>query len=206
MGMTMLKTTSKHVTIPHRLFWHIVQEHAQMARERYPTLGWSHSAVVAMTFASHAIEAYLNCVGELLAQAIWQDERNYFRHEPYRGRDGKLRKVLELVGLSWPLVVERPFATILELNALRDAIAHAKPETVESERLHTDDLPPAGFISQLRAMYTPIDKLERAVQDVEEFLNQIHRLAAPKVNDPWFGPEALQGSTEYREHKTTAHE
>jgi hypothetical protein len=57
--------------------------------------------LVALVFASHVVEAYLNYVGERLAPDIWKDERNYFRKEPYRGWEGKLRKVFELAGLPW---------------------------------------------------------------------------------------------------------
>jgi hypothetical protein len=48
-----------------------------------------------MVFGFQTVEAYLNFVGERLAPEIWDDERNYFRREPYRGWDGKLRKVMD---------------------------------------------------------------------------------------------------------------
>ena len=156
-----------------------------------------------MVFASHTIEAYLNFVGERLAPAIWQDERNYFRKEPYRGLDGKLRKVMELVGLSWPEPVERPFTTILELKDLRDLIAHAKPEKFAGEIVHAEDTPAPFHVSMMRSMFTPKEKLTRAVYDVEQFLNQIHRLAEPQVKDVWFGKEAVRGPKEYNLNTTS---
>jgi len=80
-----------------------------------------------MVFGFLTVEAYLNFVGERLAPGIWQDERNYFRREPFRGWDGKLRKVMELVEMPWPATITRPLKTILELRELRDRIAHPKP-------------------------------------------------------------------------------
>jgi hypothetical protein len=94
----MLKTISEGETLPHRELWEIVEEQATLAREREQE--WSKPALIAMVFGFHTVEAYLNYLGECLAPAIWQDERNYFRREPYRGLDGKLRKVMELVGLT----------------------------------------------------------------------------------------------------------
>ena len=156
-----------------------------------------------MVFAFRTVEAYVNFVGERLAPEMWQDERNYFRREPYRGWDGKLRKVMELVGMPWPDLVERPLKTILELRKLRDLIAHPKPEKLACESVHADGTEAPFPVSTLRSKFTPKDKLVRAVHDVEQFLNQIHSLAAPKVNDPWFGSEALRGPHQYSSGTTT---
>ena len=66
-----------------------------LANHRY------NPTVVAMVFAVHTVEAYRNFIGECLDPADWADERNYFRNEPYRGFEGKVKKVLELVGLPF---------------------------------------------------------------------------------------------------------
>ena len=197
----MLKTTSEGETLPHRLLWEIVEEQAKLASERQRE--WSNAALVAMVFAFHTVEAYLNFAGERLAPEIWQDERNYFRREPYRGWDGKLRKVMELVGMPWPEPVKRPLETILELRELRDLIAHPKPEKLTSEIVHAEGTEAPFLISTLRSKFTPKDKLARAVSDVEHFLNQVHHLAAPKVNDIWFGSEALRGPYQYSSGTTS---
>ena len=199
--MDMVKTTFEGEELPHRLLWEIVEEQVTLASEREQ--GWSKPALVAMVFAFHAVEAYLNFIGERLAPQIWQDEQNYFHKEPYRGWNGKLRKVMELVGLPWPQPVSQPLSTIIELKDLRDVIAHAKPERFTGEIDHAEDTLSLFYVSKLRAMFTPKEKLTRAVHDVEQFLNQIHGLAAPKVKDPWFGKEALRGPSQYSSHTTT---
>jgi hypothetical protein len=46
-----------------------------------------------MVFAFHTLDAYLNYAGEHLAPEIWQNEGEFFAKQPYRGFDGKIRKV-----------------------------------------------------------------------------------------------------------------
>jgi hypothetical protein len=153
--------------------------------------------------AFHTVEAYLNFIGDHLAPEIWEDERNFFRREPYRGWDGKLRKVMELVEMPWPHPIERPLKTILELRDLRDLIAHPKPEKLNSETLHAEGTEAPFLASTLRSKFTPKDKVGKAVHDVEQFLNHIHRLALPRVDDILFGTDALRGPDEHSWGSTT---
>src|SRR5260221_10404931 len=91
-----LVTTFEGKELAHRVCWEVVLEQHALAdgRER----DWYRPSLVAMVFAFHAVEAYLNFVGELLAPDIWKNEREYFKKLPYRGFSGKLRKVMELAG------------------------------------------------------------------------------------------------------------
>jgi hypothetical protein len=162
----------------HRLLWHIVEEESQ--RSVMIEREWFNPTVVAMVFAFHTVEAYLNYVGERLAPEIWKDERNYFRKEPYRGWEGKLRKVMKLVGLSLASE-DRPLKTILELRDLRDLIAHGKPEKLTGEVVHLWGTEPPIIASTLRQMVTAKEKLGDALADVDHLLNQIHQLAKPKT-------------------------
>jgi hypothetical protein len=190
----MLNTSFAGEDIPHRFMWLIVEEQSTLANER--ERDWSMPALVAMVFAFHTVEAYLNFVGERLAPDIWKDERNFFRKEPYRGWDGKLRMVMELVGLL-RMPDSRPLKTILELKELRDLIAHGKPEKLTGDILHSPDAEAPYPAFTLRSMFTPKGKMTTAVQDVEQFVEQIHSFAAPKVNDTWFGSKALRGPLSY---------
>lgn len=92
-------------------------------------------------FAFDTIEAYVNFIGERIAPEIWKDERNYFRKEPYRGWDGKLTKILELVGLSANCNAP-PMSTLMDLRTIRDLIAHGKPESIIGELVHLPDVVP----------------------------------------------------------------
>lgn len=196
----MLKTAFEGETFPHRLMWKIAEDQAKLASER--ERDWSEPALVAMTFAFHTVEAYMNFLGSRLAPEIWEDEENSFRKEPYRGWKGKLRKVMELVGLPW-LEAERPLKTILELKELRDRIAHGKPEKLAREILHPQDTEAPLLASELRSMFTPKEKLTGAMHDVKQFVEQIHTLAAPNIKDEWFGSEALRGPQSYSSRATT---
>jgi hypothetical protein len=197
-----LRTTSEGETFPHRFLWEIAEEQAKLATEREQE--WSKPALVAMVFGFHTVEAYLNFVGTHLAPEVWQDEQNYFRKMPYRGWEGKLRKVMELVGMPWPEPVERPLKTILALRELRDLTAHSKPEKLSGDIIHAEGTEPPFLVSTFRSKFTPKDKVTTAMRDVEQFINHIHHLAAPAVSDIWFGSEALRGPHEYNSG-TTSH-
>src|SRR5688572_20133205 len=97
---TRVQTTVEGERFIHKELWRVVERQLDHAK-RIPS-GAFYDHLVAMTFAFHTLEAYLNYVGEKLAPDIWKDERNYFRKEPFRGFDGKVRKVLELVGVAEP--------------------------------------------------------------------------------------------------------
>ncbi len=197
----MLKTTYEGKELIHRHLWEIVEAEAKLANEQEQ--GWRNPTLVAMVFAFHTVEAYLNYVGEQLAPEIWQDERNFFRKEPYRGWDGKLRKVMELVALPWPEPVARPLKTILELKQLRDLIAHGKSEALTGEVVHASGTLSPFPSSTLVSMITPRDKLTPVLPDVEQFLDQIHNLAAAKTKDIWFGKSALRGPQSYSGRSTS---
>ena len=201
-----LTTTYAGKEFTHRELWKIVEEERQRANAN--ERGWFAPSLVAMVFAFHTVEAYLNFIGEQLAPDVWKDERNFFRREPYRGFDGKLRKVLELVGLPNEATA-RPQKTIEELKTLRDLIAHGRSETLSGEIAHGQSEDPPLPISTLRAHVIPHSRLALVVSDVEKFLNSIHEKAAPLHeavaswdDHNWFGSKALQGPSWYNARST----
>ncbi len=109
-------------------------------------------------FAYHTVEAYLNYVGERIAPAIWKDERNFIRNEPYRGGSGKLRKIPDDVGLPWT-PEDRPLKTVLELKEIRDIIAHGKAEKLQGELLHPPGTEAPYMVSTLRQRIPPKETL-----------------------------------------------
>jgi hypothetical protein len=200
-----LVTTYEGKELAHRECWEVVLEHQALANSR--DRGWYRPSLVAMMFAFHAVEAYLNFVGELLAPDIWKNEREYFKKMPYRGFHGKLRKVAELVGLTADESA-RPLKTVLELKTLRDLIAHGRSEAFEGAIAHGRDEESPYPVSTLRSKVLPRTRLGLIVTDVEAFLNSVHALAAEKLraggkNDPWFGGEALRGPSWYASRHTT---
>jgi hypothetical protein len=149
-----LRTTYEGIWYTHRLLWQIVEEQAELARKR--DREWVNFGLVAVTFAFHALEAYVNFAGEHLSPALWADEQNSFRKDPYRGWKGKLRKVLELTNVPWEPDV-RPLKTVIELQELRDSIAHGKAERFSGTADHDDidDSMPSLPNSRIRSMVLP---------------------------------------------------
>lgn len=197
--MKKLKTKFDGEVFTHRLLWEIVEGEAKLASKK--KRGWFNHSLVAMVFAFHTVEAYLNFVGERFAPEEWKDERNFFRKKPYRGWDGKLRYVMDLVELRLSRETP-PLKTIFDLQMLRDLIAHGKPEKLKGEVEGTGPLFP---VSTLRSLVTQKQKLELILSDVEQLLDQIHGRARNKIkeDDPWFGAKALRGPSAYNVGSTT---
>ena len=162
-------------------------EHAQNV-----PAGAFYDDLVAMIFAFHAFEAYLNYAGEKVAPEIWQDERSYFKNDPYRGFDGKMRKVLELVGLPEPDRLVKPYSTVWLLKGFRDLIVHGKFEKISTVVEHSTNQEASWVRTPLDDLVTTVNA-ERARDDIFEFAKIIHDAARSKVNDVWFGNQAFDG-------------
>lgn len=180
----------------HRTLWKVVLRQIEHANNN--RAGAFYDDLVAMVFASHTLEAYLNYCGEKLAPDIWANEREYFRREPYRGFDGKVRKVLQLVGLTEPPRNARPYSSVWLLKNLRDLIAHAKTERIVATYQHSSGDPPlfhqTGLVGIVSASNASMVR-----QDIREFIDAIHERARPLVgNDPYFATdEPLEGVLSY---------
>jgi hypothetical protein len=195
-----MSTDPYGIEYTHRVLWQIVQDQAALAAAR--DRDWFGPSLVAMVFAFHTVEAFANLAGEVMAPDIWAKEREYFRHEPYRGWDGKLRKLLELVEIDWR-PDERPFRSVFQLKTLRDAIAHGRAERFfeGSHPLPEDDGMPWLPTSTLRSMVTPKSKLADMLADVKSFLDQVHQRVAPHVDDPFFKASAVEGPSSSRKNR-----
>jgi hypothetical protein len=89
------------------------------------------------------------------------------------------------------------------LRELRDLTAHSKPERLSGDVTHAEGTEPPFPKSSFRAKFTPKDRVVTAIHDVEQFIESLHCLARPKVNDIRFGREALRGPDEYSSGTTT---
>jgi hypothetical protein len=160
--------------------------------------------LVAVTFAFHSLEAYVNFAGEHLAPALWADEQNSFRKDPYRGWKGKLRKVMELTNVPWEPDV-RPLKTVIELQELRDSIAHGKAERFSGTADHDDidDSMPSLPNSRIRSMVLPKSRLDEVIGDVRLLLDQMHPAVAAVVDDPFFKATAVGGPAAWMSRSTS---
>lgn len=186
-------TKYEGISYTHRLLWRIAEEQAGLARERERE--WVNFSIVSVTFAFHAVEAYVNFAGEHLAPDWWADERNSFRKEPYRGWRGKLRKVLELTTGPWEDTA-RPLKTVLELQDMRDSIAHGRAERFSDTAIHDgpmDDSFPWMPNPRIRAMVCPKGRVDVVLADSKALLERMHPAVAAVVNDPFFKASAVGG-------------
>lgn len=200
----MLKTVFEGEQTTHLMLWGVAKEQASEALKR--TEGYFSPSVIARVFAYHTVEAYLNYVGEKIAPDIWKDEQKYFQKQPYpyRGALGKLRWLMNEVGLVWT-PNDRPLKTILELKEIRDLIAHGKVEKLDGVVVHPTDTNAPPPVSKLRELIAAKGTLALVLPDVEEFLDaiQIHAKPLLKKRDVWFGDKALQGTPMHRRFITT---
>jgi hypothetical protein len=176
----------------HRKLWRVVVRQLEHASTN--PQGAFYDDLVAMVFALHTLEAYLNFAGERLAPEIWRKERDFFKNEPYRGFQGKLNKVMELAEFPAQDESIRPYSTIQDLKRLRDLIAHAKTEKINATILSDDE---AMFHPTILGKLVSQGKAQIAKDDVEQFIELLHKHAKKKVDDVWFEGEALRGPMQY---------
>jgi hypothetical protein len=195
-----LKTTAEGEIFLYKEIWRVVQRQLGIA-EAMPK-GSFYDDLVAMVFTSHALEGYLNFVGERLDERFWNKERQHFR---VTGFVGKAAKVFELCGLPEPDKAARPYSSVWSLKKLRDKIAHAKPIKFKIEMEHGhDDTPDITGYNPLTEFVSHTNALQCA-DDAREIIRMIHEAAKSRITDDfWFGDEGLGGIMGHRSHSTRA--
>lgn len=202
--MTIVRTKIKGELFTHRVLWECCQRQLEAAETaRMNKTGPLYFELAAMLMAYLTYEAYINFLGDRLAPEIWKDERNYFNTDPYRGIEGKLKKIAEICNIKDIQKGERPYQTIIELNTLRNYLAHAKPDKYEKVIEHSRENEPTLFHPELDQLVTP-EKAKLAIDDVQAFVEYLHAEASSHVDDIWFGDEALEGPSQHSEGDTTA--
>ena len=186
----MAETTFEGEHLIYQQLWVVVQRQADHAAVKRTGVFWDH--LVGMVFAFHTLEAYLNFVGEKLAPDIWNREREFFSKKPYQGFDGKLRMVLELISMPEPDWGRRPHSVVRTLKKLRDYIAHGKTEKFSYAIKHARDDVAMPRPTKLARMVSPT-QYSSAIQDVEQFVRQIHKAALPRSQDIWFRHDPFDG-------------
>ena len=194
-----LETTLRGERYIHRILWATVAKMLKNADREEP--GWGHDTLAAMVFAAQAFEAYLNYVGSRLDPALWKNEQNYFQKEPYRGFNGKVRKVFEMVGLHEPSRDIKPYSTIVALKDLRDFIAHGQVLPIDQKVLHGPD-DRVGMLPWFFDERVSREKSVDAVKDVEAVAQLIHDAARTKTDDQWFSDLPFGGVFSWTERST----
>lgn len=192
----LVTTTIEGERFVHKELWRVVLRQFEHAK-KVPR-GAFYDKLVAMTFTFHALEAYLNYVGEKLAPDIWKDERNYFKRTSYRGFDGRIRKVFELADLVEPSRDERPYKSVWLLKGLRDLMAHGKTEKIEIVFEHGADEDSPWSRTPLDSLVTE-ENAAMARDDVYEIAQSIHDASRRKIDDVWFGKVPFGGALQHDE-------
>jgi hypothetical protein len=181
----------------HKAAWQVVLRQIEHA-EANPT-GSLYDDLVAMVFALHCIEGYLNFVGEKILPELWKDEKKNFSRT---GIGGKLSKICECCGIAVPDKGRRPYSTVSELKKLRDKMAHPKTHRVRKKMEFVEDKPPPLFVRSYLASLVGHKKALRAQCDVKRIADEIHSAAVSRFPHVGLGPDALEGIQSMRTTST----
>jgi len=172
----------------HKAAWEVVKR--QIAHAEANPKGSLYDDLVAMVFAFHCIEGYLNFVGEKVAPDLWANERLTFKHT---GLTGKLATICQRCGIGTPDNGRRPFATVVELRKLRDRMAHPKIQKVrKTVEFMEGKLPPLFPKSYLATLISHTNAI-RARDDVKLIADEIHAAAVAEFPHLALGRDALEG-------------
>jgi hypothetical protein len=161
--------------------------------------GSIYDDLVAMVFAFHAFEGYLNFIGDKIAPELWSNERKTFRGT---GITEKLKVICERCSISAPNMGSRPYSTLSELKKLRDGMAHPKiykapPTKTELPESATRVVFPKILLEKLVSH----ERALRARDDVKQIADEIHAAALARFPHAGLGPRALDGV--YSTHTTS---
>ena len=199
--MTKVRTSASGENYTHRILWVCAQKQLEVAKAEPP--GNWYFRLTAMLMAYFTYEAYLNFLGDRIDKDTWAKEKVFFSKHPYRGTEGKLLKLQEVLGMPPAQSGSRPYATISELASLRNTVAHGKPEQFTIGVQHSSNRQPSNMKPWLRDRVTR-PNAERAFIDVEQFVNAMHAQAVEKVGSSVVQPHALRGSLAFSLGTTTA--
>ena len=181
----------------HKAVWRVVErqlDHA-MAHPR----GAQLDHLVALVFASHALEGYANFLGQKIAPDQWQDERKQFAET---GLEGKLITLHEKCGLPLPKRGCRPWSIINELKYLRDRIAHPRTILTNSTTQYVDGKEPPLFAKSWMDRVVSRRKAVRAMEDVKAIVDRLHQAAMARFPSGGLPPEGLEGILSMRTTST----
>jgi len=186
-------------SFPHRTLWRCAT--IQLERAKSVQKGRFYFDLSAILMAYLAYEAYINFVGDRLDPETWKNEKTFFSQPEYYGIEGKLKRIRELCSNFAIDSSRRPYQTVIELGRFRSSVVHAKihryQKSVEHHVDHEPDWWPESAFSSLSAQ-----KVQRAIDDTESFIEYLHSQIKPFISDVWFGDKALQGPTGYATSST----
>ena len=186
-----LETVVSGEVFTHRVLWTGCQCQLRVAREE-STSSW-YFYLTAMLMGYMTFEAYINFLGSRLQPELWKGERTEFRAPPYNGARGKLLKLCELHSVPYPDKGRRPFQSIIKLNALRDLVAHGKPEIFEVVARHVEGTYSAMVKSTLE-QFVSGKKAEETIGDLKTLIESLHAAFTANEGTDLLLPLPLDGT------------
>lgn len=164
----------------HQYLWNSASLLLSQPETKSPNDGYFRMARMVMVY--FAYEAYLNLIDPRIDRKAWENEREFFSKSPYRGTEGKLKRICEKIGTN----IEhdkRPYLTIIELKRLRNFLAHGRPDVygydVEVEPGQVTDM----FRDvKIYALVTK-EKAAAALKDTEDFLEYVRGKIIEKLGE-----------------------
>lgn len=172
----------------HEDVWCVVQRQIEYAEAN--SKGALYDDLTAMIFAFHAIEGYLNYLGEKIAHDVWCDEKTEFKGNNVTG---KLAVLCERCGLAEPNYGKRPYSTIVELKKLRNAVVHPKTRKINCKVEYSEHKPPPLFRKSYLSEVVSHCKAIRARDDVNDIADKLHTAAREKFPKAQLTSRALGG-------------
>lgn len=185
-----VETTRSGENYLHRTLWQVVIRSSENAAARPQGARYDHLA--AMVFTFHTFEAYINFLGDRLAQDLWKREKT---DRAIRSFEAKRSKVYSLAGLSEPGWQAPPYSTVDALKELRDAISHGKIET-HSPAAEVGELEegPLFWMSHVFAGKVTPELAEKARNDVHQIARELHGAARTRVRtQDGYGDDPFEG-------------
>ncbi len=185
----------------HKETWRVVKR--QFDRPEDSRKGAMYDHLVAMVFASHTLEGYLNFIGDKILPELWKNERDEFKTT---GITGKLAAILEECGLEPFENGRRPYSTAKALKKLRDKIAHPKTNKPKSRIIYSEGKEPPMFPKSLLETLVTREKAERARDDVRCIVDRVQAAAVAKFPKLHLGDDGLEGIINQHSHSTKLYE
>lgn len=146
----------------------------------------------AMTMAYFCYEAFLNHLLLHIAPEVWEKEKELFSKQPYKGTEGKLKKVCEVAGLPFPDKGSNQYQQIKLLKQLRDFVAHGKTEQYREIVQAKSGHEVANVQSRLHGFVTK-KNVERAIPALKEFIISLNHQVRSKTGCDRLSLRPLQG-------------
>ena len=146
----------------------------------------------AMTMAYFCYEAFLNHLLHHIAPEIFTNEKEFFSKSPYKGAEGKLKKVCEIASIDFPRKGDVTYQQIRLLKTLRDFVAHGKTEqsseVVEAANGHDA----INLQSTLHSLVTK-DNAKKSIAEMKAFIISLNEKVRTKMYCDRLALHPLQG-------------